>query len=1206
MSTTIKNPKHRSVIDAFRAKKAANSNKGITIPLNTNIEGLNIDEILAQPIKKIVNIKKRQVPLTDEELKLSRRKKLYIQKKQPISKVDYLYSQYITPYNEQEYKGKRKVILKDPITGDYLSNNKKNRRDVNKNIEIYNKKITKQLKKLDIKTITNYKNTLKNLKDNETTYFNIPQTGNIEAIKSFLEAIIETISYNKKVVLFIDNTGYTINDSNRYKLLSIILNSLDRSVATTGSDMELVEAIKTASRVGVRIYSTTKFLKNGKQKSKQSSGFFHYYNKTSYDLSRYQIFKDYSDTLYANGDSKYIDNCLVYALDQLGLDSVKLHQFKTMCRTREIPQCALKKLCEETKIQINLKTETANRTKLIYGKSTEQYNLASVDKHYFIDEEIPITLYSIKNYNEVKDLENWNFINKKQGKYYKKDLKYTTSTFSLIKAMIENKDQVLEVIDKTHLMDTQYSNKVDEITTLDYLDCDTEEVLTDKQKEEKKERERKPNKTNKTKKEKSTANKYTQKVFFDIETDPTGKIHEPFLIVSRKFSDETIIGRFQGENCVLDFLKSLKENTLLIAHNAGGYDASFLCKYLYQYKEICRDNDVMQGEGVFYNYTIKDKCKCKIYIKIKDSLKLINMALKQFPECFFTKEEAKTIKKEVMPYNLYTQRNIQKKFVDIQEGVAILKRDKKNTQKDIDQFLKNINEWSNVKKENETFDILEYSYIYCLQDVNVLYKGYETFRGWMQTLTGYDVDNVISLASLSDKHLINQGCYEGVYSLAGIPQLFIMKCVVGGRTMTRDNKRFKCEKIVQDFDAVSLYPSGMVRLGLLKGIPKVIQNDELTYQQLKKYDGFFIECVATSIKTKRDFPLLSYVDENGIRNFTNDVVGKTFHLDKTMFEDAMEFQGITFDIKRGYYYNDGFNYKIQEVIKNMFNERVTKKKEGNPIQLAYKELLNCAYGKTILKASENEYKFFDNKEALHNYISLNYNFISEIHELNEKKTRVKVMKSIAMHFNRPQVGVSILSMSKRIMNEVMCLAEDNNFIINYQDTDSMHILDHQVKPLGIAFQEKYNRVLIGDDLGQFHSDFELKYEDNNGVMQKAVDIVSIQSIYLGKKCYNDVLVGRGKDNCNLYMGSHTRLKGVSSAAIEHYMEAKGLNTHDLFKIMLEGKETITYDLLCKDEKGYIQCTKFEKCKNKTIKNRSNFTRDISFERVKLVEYKDLL
>ena len=39
------------------------------------------------------------------------------------------------------------------------------------------------------------------------------------------------------------------------------------------------------------------------------------------------------------------------------------------------------------------------------------------------------------------------------------------------------------------------------------------------------------------------------------------------------------------------------------------------------------------------------------------------------------------------------------------------------------------------------------------------------------------------------------------------------------------------------------------------------------------------------------------------------------------------------------------------------------------------------------------------------------------------------------------LGIGILSMSKRIMNEVICLVEDLNIKIFYQDTDSMHLFE---------------------------------------------------------------------------------------------------------------------------------------------------------------------
>ena len=56
----------------------------------------------------------------------------------------------------------------------------------------------------------------------------------------------------------------------------------------------------------------------------------------------------------------------------------------------------------------------------------------------------------------------------------------------------------------------------------------------------------------------------------------------------------------------------------------------------------------------------------------------------------------------------------------------------------------------------------------------------------------------------------------------------------------------------------------------------------------------------------------------------------------------------------------------------------------------------------------------------------------------------------------------------------MVLAEELGVEIWYQDTDSMHMDYNKVDLLGEAFKNKYNRELIGEDLGQFHVDFEMK------------------------------------------------------------------------------------------------------------------------------------
>ena len=58
-----------------------------------------------------------------------------------------------------------------------------------------------------------------------------------------------------------------------------------------------------------------------------------------------------------------------------------------------------------------------------------------------------------------------------------------------------------------------------------------------------------------------------------------------------------------------------------------------------------------------------------------------------------------------------------------------------------------------------------------------------------------------------------------------------------------------------------------------------------------------------------------------------------------------------------------------------------------------------------------------------------YNFGDETNDYTTYK--MDIIKPINEHFNYSPCGVEILSMSKRIMNEVMCLADENNIPIYY-------------------------------------------------------------------------------------------------------------------------------------------------------------------------------
>ena len=82
-----------------------------------------------------------------------------------------------------------------------------------------------------------------------------------------------------------------------------------------------------------------------------------------------------------------------------------------------------------------------------------------------------------------------------------------------------------------------------------------------------------------------------------------------------------------------------------------------------------------------------------------------------------------------------------------------------------------------------------------------------------------------------------------------------------------------------DFDHVSHYSSSMYRMnGYLKGVPKVIQSNQLYYDFLKQQSGYFIKIKLNKVGVNRQFPLLSKKNENDVRVFRNDLVDEEGYL----------------------------------------------------------------------------------------------------------------------------------------------------------------------------------------------------------------------------------------------------------------------------------------------------------------------------------------
>jgi hypothetical protein len=517
----------------------------------------------------------------------------------------------------------------------------------------------------------------------------------------------------------------------------------------------------------------------------------------------------------------------------------------------------------------------------------------------------------------------------------------------------------------------------------------------------------------------------------------------------------------------------------------------------------------------------------------------------------------------------------------------------------LDIIQTNAIEWG-IAKVDSTFDVYAYRREYCKMDVMVQQAGFNKFKEYIEIITGLNCLVFPTLASLADAYFVKEGCFDGCYELSGIPREFIQKCVVGGRTMSSNNRTHNVKSVktalvndklndysgkICDFDAVSLYPSAMNRVdGYLKGIPFIIPNQRYFEKFRNQMTHFFVEIEITKVGKQRNMPVFSYVNDSK-RMWNDDLEywGRQFdsdekktnvmYVDKTTLEDMERFQQVEYNIVKGYYFKDGYNKKVKKVIKHIFDERVKCKKAGNCIEQVYKLLMNSAYGKTLLKPVETEYKIVA-KDKIDEYMILNHDSVKTYRPLNGcDKCEVVVQKSIIDHFNRVHLGCQILSMSKRIMNEVICLAEDMGITIFYQDTDSMHMYSDDLVKLNSSFKTKYGRELNGSNMGQFHSDFEL-----DGV-PKCASVNSIHLIVLGKKSYVDKLYATWDEHINEKTGEtieagkqkgyHIRMKGIPSKVILDTCEKFDITPIELYESMYNG-EDVQFDLNCGGSRSVLK------------------------------------
>lgn len=853
-----------------------------------------------------------------------------------------------------------------------------------------------------------------------------------------------------------------------------------------GSDVEYTTDIQVANLIKVEYIKPTK---NNMNKSKE---FFRYLTKQNYLLEQFQVF-------YNNmPENKSADMpCFLYALREAECPEDIIANISAEMHTAGVSNAFIKTIAERHNIYIVIKTykEYSDRWDSnisTYGdKTNPRYELGCVASHLFAIKDTAVSQYAL-NHPELSNHALFPTIRVKNGRVVRGDTSAKTlDSFQVIANLYYRRETMLTPITLANAPKL-YNNKfaeVKELTKNSMSSSNFRKIGLNFKRDGQLDEEsliygKAPFK-----------DEPFEVVYLDYETAPDdNNVHHPYMIAF-ELHDE--IHCIVGPDCTKRFLEFLPPNNnyLLWAHNAG-FDARFLLTHFTNFaKSVIESGSRMKQCGGFYYDNRK--------IVIKDTLSFVNSSLNGMSGMF--KDACKDINvvKESFPHHLMHINTYQNN----------LKLDViKETFADYDNLIKNASAIDAI--EGDELNTIKYAIHYCKQDVKVLSRCFEAFRDMMMKRFKQDVYNHISMPGLAYAIFHNEGCYDDCVEMAGVPLMFVRNAIVGGRVMTRDNEKHHTKHIVSDFDAVSLYPSAMQRMeGFPKGSPKMFKGD------LPTCDYYIARVKVESLNKPRHFPLQSIKNEAGSRVFTNDIVDHEVIMDKYALEDLIKFQQAKVSYIEGMIWTEGFNTKICSVIEDVFNERLKLKAEGNPLQNGIKLLMNSSYGKLIQKPIVKTKRFIRGEADVKTYTSKNIEKLICRTRIDDDLYLFEEHKQISNHYSPAHLGVAILSVSKRIMNEVMCLAEDIDSKIWYQDTDSMHIDRDQITKLSDAFRVKYNRELIGKNMGQFHTDFELDGSEG--------EVFATESIFLGKKSYIDVLACDGNDAT----GYHIRMKGCPTKLI---------------------------------------------------------------------------
>lgn len=989
----------------------------------------------------------------------------------------------------------------------------------------------------------------------------------------------------KLLIHFKDSDGSTVKTYHLQDRL-ININNLfidEENQYSSGADVEL--NVRPTTLVEIE------WLNNPRRSRSERKNFFRYLTKAEYELEAFQVYSNdflideaFNDSSFDPEKDSDIDGvnypCFLFALHKANVNPKVVKQVSQTMFNSGATVDFIRKTAKAFNLYISVKQYRidkdgrANSQVSFYGDANEhvvntrgsdadasltskrQLKLGSVGGHLFAIKPTKVTKAALDSPELVEKHGRADFIVKSgRCSFNNKQIRLLDS-YEVISYLYHHREKLLETITQQN-MPFLLNNKYQEVRSLNKEDFDDSNF---KAMGRGKENILKLGQTPFKKFDRKT-NAFIEEtkfnvIYFDFETLTNDNIHVPYCVSYCIASVNTKYGynkpkfsetkNIYGFDCAEKFLESLpaKSCNLLWAYNAG-FDCRFLLKHMsFSSKDtnmIDCGTKIKQTHGFFKGREIL----------IKDAMSFLAGGLSSLPEMFREASSSISLEKECFPHSLINKDNFR----------SLWSIDYLNSYKDKETLIANATKIGAI--HDNKFNCEMYATHYCNRDVDVLKSCFEAFRKLVYEEFKLDVYRFLSISSLSLAYQHNEGCFDGCYEMNSVLLGFLRGATVGGRVMTRDNEKHHIKHKVADFDAVSLYPSAMSELqGYVKGKAKLFK------QTIPSDADYYVACVRfDAIDKKRHFPLLSFY-QDGSRNFTNDIIGKTMIVGKQALEDIERFQNAKYTVIEGVYWNERFNDQIVKTIKKMFDARLKYKAEKNPLQNVLKLMMNSSYGKLLMKPIvKKKVLVSGGHKKIDEYTRKNIHKMISRTPISDNLAMFEEHKSLTTHFSPVHLGIQVLDSSKHIMNRVMCLAEDIDAKIWYQDTDSMHIDYDAVSRLADAYKERYNKELIGKQMSQFHVDFELEGSEGN--------IYAKESIFLGKKSYLDLLACDGND----VEGYHIRMKGIPSKLLEDKVYEKYMK--------LFNGESLSFDLT-------ELCPININAKSQTVSKRSNFTRNVSF------------